>query len=200
MENVEGSKLVPHNEIVFADHRALIVDVNAEEHFNDNFSLRDQMNHVKLNPASRGHREKFYEKLEEQSNVHRIEDSLDQCQSPTHQQIEHIDHVMTKALNVATKKVERPKRNMPYSKEKVRRKGTLQCWRSHLRKLKGVRIDEGKMEKLGQVRLMIPNSDMNEIQVDKKHEEVRKSWEELRKKGKETREEEILDFSRAPIE
>ena len=77
MECVEGSKLVPHNEIVFTDHRACIVDTNVEECFNDNFSLWDEINHVKLNPARRSHRDKFYEELEEQFNVHRIEDLLD---------------------------------------------------------------------------------------------------------------------------
>ena len=63
IEYVEGSKLVPHNEIVFTDHRAYIVDTNVEEHFNDNFSLWDEINHVKLNPTRRSNRDKFYEEF-----------------------------------------------------------------------------------------------------------------------------------------
>ena len=35
IEFVEGSKLIHHNEIIFSDHRAYIIDINIEEYFND---------------------------------------------------------------------------------------------------------------------------------------------------------------------
>ena len=38
MEFVEGSKLITHNEIVWSDHKACIIDINLEDYFNDEMS------------------------------------------------------------------------------------------------------------------------------------------------------------------
>ena len=38
IEFVESSKLIYHNEIIFSDHRAYIVDINIEEYFNNQMS------------------------------------------------------------------------------------------------------------------------------------------------------------------
>jgi hypothetical protein len=48
MEFVEGLKLIHHNEIIFSDHRAYIVDINIEDYFNDQMSSWDKINHVML--------------------------------------------------------------------------------------------------------------------------------------------------------
>ena len=39
MEYEEGTKLLEYNNIVFADHRAYLLDVNMEEYFDENSSL-----------------------------------------------------------------------------------------------------------------------------------------------------------------
>ena len=38
IEFVEGLLLTPNNEITNTDHRACIIDMNLEEHFNEEFS------------------------------------------------------------------------------------------------------------------------------------------------------------------
>ena len=35
LEFIEGYKLLPHNKIVFLDHRAYMVDINFEAYFNE---------------------------------------------------------------------------------------------------------------------------------------------------------------------
>ena len=64
VEHVEGCALLNHNEVVPSDHRAYIVDLNAEEHFQNEMSEWQRINHVQLNPSRRSHRELFVEELE----------------------------------------------------------------------------------------------------------------------------------------
>ena len=55
MEFIEGSKLLSHNEIVWSDHRAYVIDVNFEDYFNEELSRWDNINHVILDPAKRSY-------------------------------------------------------------------------------------------------------------------------------------------------
>ena len=60
-----------------------------------------------LNPAKRSHRQKFTEKLEEQLDIYQIESELEQMKVlTTHEQMEKLDEIITRMLNVALKSVE----------------------------------------------------------------------------------------------
>ena len=101
-----------------------------------------------LNLSKKSHCEKFLEELEEQIERHQLESMITKYQRPTHQQIEHIDKLITIILNAATKKVEGQRRNIPYSKEKAKRSAIVKYWKMYLRRLKGERIDKDKMIKI----------------------------------------------------
>ena len=58
-----------------------------------------------LNPSRQSHREKFTKKLDEQLNICNIEEMI-QKPSLMHKEIEQIDKLITKILNVAQRKVE----------------------------------------------------------------------------------------------
>ena len=59
LDFVEGLLLVLNNEIINADYRACVVDINLEEYFNKEFSRWDDIKHVMLNQSKRSHHEKF---------------------------------------------------------------------------------------------------------------------------------------------
>ena len=73
-----------------------------------------------LNSSRQSYREKFAKELDEQLNIYNIEEII-QKPSLRHQEIEQIDELITKILNVSQKKVEGLSRNILYSKEKVNR-------------------------------------------------------------------------------
>ena len=59
LDFVEGSKLLEANEVTISDHRALLIDINLEEYFEETMSSWDQINRCVLNLARRLHRIKF---------------------------------------------------------------------------------------------------------------------------------------------
>ena len=80
--------------------------------------------------------------------IYNIENKLELIQNrPTHQDIERIDKVITRILNVARKKVERMKRSILFSIEKEKRRAALLFWKRITNSLLGKRIDEGVLEK-----------------------------------------------------
>ena len=99
-----------------------------------------------LNSSRQSYREKFVKELDEQLNIYNIEKII-QKPSLTYQEIEQIDELIARILNVAQKKVEGLFRNIPYSKEKVNHQGTLLYQKSKVRKLKGGVVDEEVMSK-----------------------------------------------------
>ena len=50
MSHVEGIKLLERNEVVMSDHRAYLLDVNAEEYFESELSFFNQIDKTLLNP------------------------------------------------------------------------------------------------------------------------------------------------------
>ena len=79
-----------------------------------------------LNPARRSHREKIVEKLQDQLNVYQLEEELEQMKiTTTNEQIEQFDELITRMLNAATRSVEGMKRNIPFSKEKEKRRAAV---------------------------------------------------------------------------
>ena len=81
---VEGSKLIPHNEIVWSNHRAYIIDINLEDYFNKEMSSWDNINYVNLDPAKKSHRLTFLVELEEQLDRHQIKSLIQNYSEPTH--------------------------------------------------------------------------------------------------------------------
>jgi len=120
MKFVEGVKLLDNNDVVISDHRAYVMDLNVEEYFQDQFSSWDTINKVVLNPSRKSYRSIFFEELESQLNIYDIEGILEKS-TVTYKEIEKIDNLITKVLNAATNKVEGQSRNIPYTKEKVKR-------------------------------------------------------------------------------
>ena len=54
----------------------------------------------------------------------------------------------------ARKKVEGPSRNIPYSEKKVQYLGTLLYWKSKVRQLKGIPVDEEELSKKKEIHLI----------------------------------------------
>ena len=57
-----------------------------------------------------------------------------------------IDRDITYALNKVFKKIEGPQREIPYSKEKVRRNAVLQYWKAMLRRMRGEMVNQNKLD------------------------------------------------------
>ena len=107
LEFIDGCELLGYNEVVETDHRSYVIDISLEEYFNDEISEWDNINRVMLNPARRSHREKFFQELENQLNIYNVENDLNRMEiSCSHNEIEVVDEIMTRMLQVATKKVE----------------------------------------------------------------------------------------------
>ena len=79
-----------------------------------------------MNPLRRSHRERFVQSLEEQLSMYQIENDLEQMKiSITHYYMEKIDKLLMRIFNVALRKVEGIKRNVPYSSEKEKRRANV---------------------------------------------------------------------------
>ena len=193
MINIEGVKLLGHNEIVSTDHRAYVADINLDEYFSDECSMWDNINHVTLDPARKSHRIKFIEEVETQLDRTQIESLIENCPHPTYQQIEHFDEMITSILNKATKKVEGQKRGIPYSKMKVKSRGEIKFWRLKLRQSKGIRVDEDAINKLKELHEIEINEGEGRVYIEQQLEAAKELWKEVKEKGKRYREQEMLD-------
>ena len=195
LDYIEGSMLLDYNDIFETDHRGYMVDIALDEYFEMEFSSWDQINKVMLNPSRRSHREKFVVTLENQLNIYQLEDELEQMKiTTTHGQMEQYDNIITRILNVATKSVEGMKRNVPFSKEKEKRRATVLYWKMEIRRIKGINVDIQLKEK----RRLEAGVELNEIQdlhdAKKELEIAQNQWNDIVKRGKEFREKEILDY------
>ena len=95
-------------------------------------------------------------------------------------------------LNKVRKKIEKPKRNIPFSEEKVRRESAIKYWKLVIRKAKGKVIDKYRLKNLERY---IKNGNIELIEdIEQKLKVVRKEFKQLIKIGKEIREKEILDY------
>ena len=200
MEFVEGCKLLSYNEVIETDHRAYVVDVNIEDYFNEDFNEWDKINHVILNPARRSHRQAFVEAIEEQLNIYPIEEDLHEMEYiTTRQQIETIDQTISKILEVARKKVEGMKRNIPYSNEKKETRALVLYAKMQIRTLKGIKVDKEIMSKR-QVEANLEGIEYQSIEEAKEALLIAKhKWDLVKEKGKEMREAELLDYHSTEI-
>ena len=67
--------------------------------------------------------------------------------SATWQQIENVGETTSRMFDIARKKVEGMKRNMPCSQEKKKIRAMMLCSKTQIRKLKGTKVDEEIMKK-----------------------------------------------------
>ena len=103
-----------------------------------------------------------------------------------------MDQEIKIVLNKVRKKIEGPKRNIPFSEEKVRRESAMKYWKSAIRKAKWKAIDKYRLENL---EIYIENSNIELIEdMEQKLEITRKEIKELTEMGREIREIEILDY------
>ena len=109
------------------NHYGYVVDIDLKEYFDQEFSSWNQINKLLLDPGKRSHREKFEELIEKTLDSMDIEGNLVKLieGSSSKQQLEIIDKDITYTLNKVCKKIEGPRRGIPYSKEKVRRNAVL---------------------------------------------------------------------------
>ena len=181
LEYVEGSKLLSHNEIVNTDHRAYVVDVNLEGYFEDEMSSWDDVNHTTLNPSKKSHRIKFVNELEDQLDRHQIENIIENNPEPTHEQIEYIDNLITTMLNKAIRKVEGQRRNIPYSKEKAKRRGSIRYWKMKIRSFNGHPIDNNELNKIKTIcEINDENAGIENTKIRLK--EAQDEWKEMKDK------------------
>lgn len=198
MEYVEGVKLFHQNEFVITDHRSYVIDINIQDYFDDEFSMWNQINKAKLNPSRKSHRATFYEELEYQLDIYNLESSLSKP-SLTFQEIEILDETVTLILNKARKKVECQLRNIPYSHEKAKRQGTLMYWKTRVRQLKGVSVDEEVLEKRQSLHnIEVPNEVTIEI-AKEKLAQAKAHWDELKENGNEWRKQYLMDHAKNKI-
>ena len=118
------------NEIIITNHRAYIIDINLQEYFNKAFSRWDKIDERILNTSRRSYREWFIVEIEEliiQFNIEEIVDRVNHGNA-SQEELEIIDKSITTILNKATKKIEGPSKNIPYSKTKEIKRAQLLCW------------------------------------------------------------------------
>ena len=127
LQFVEGSKLYKTNKILDTDHRRYVIDVNFSEYFEEEFSNWDNINRLILDPGKRTHRERFEELIEEILDTMNIENELERMRRghASKQELEMLDRDMTYTMNKAWKKIEGPRRGIPYLKEKAKRYAVL---------------------------------------------------------------------------
>jgi len=195
MDFIEGCELLNYNEFIDTDHRAYVIDVNIDEYFNEEFNEWDKINKVLLNPARRTHRERFVEAVEDQLQLYSLEEDLNEMSyETTRNKIEVVDEIISRVLETARKKVEGMKRNIPFSREKMRIRAKMLYARMQLRKLKGGRVD---------VEIMRKRQEEGELEgieyetIDAAKEalvDAKQHWEMLKQKGIEIREAELMDY------
>ena len=200
IDYVEGCKLVTYNEIVETDHRGYIIDISLEEYFEGEFSSWDSINRVILNPSKRSHREKFVESIEDQLSTYQLENELEQMQIQSNRHhIEKMDEMITKIFQVALRKVEGMKRNVPYSKQKEKQRAKLLYRKMQVRRLKGILIDNEVMEKKRRIAQIEEFETMDIEEAKRAVNQAKEEWNEIVKEGKAIRERELLDYHHTEI-
>jgi len=200
LEYIEGCMLLDYNDIFETDHRGYMVDVVLDEYFDLEFSSWDHINKIMLNLARRSYRKKFVEILEDQLNVYQLEDELEQMKITTsYEQLEHFDELITRILNTATKSVEGMKRNIPFSKEKEKRRAAVLYWKMEIRRIKGINVDNQLKEKR-RLEAGIELMEIQEINEAKSELKIAKNqWIDIVNRGNEFREKELLDYHHAEL-
>ena len=102
------------------------------------------------------------------------------AQFPIREEIECIDELITRILNIARKKVEEMKRGVPYSLEKARIRDTILYWKAHIRRKKGRIVDVEVMEKRRNLYNIDTFGEESIKEASQKLQESLKEWKDLK--------------------
>lgn len=82
------------------------------------------------------------------ANIKLVETFKEMCESGiTSKNLEYMDKELTHVLNSAGKHAEGPKRNVPFSRKKVKLTSATLCWKSKKKLLKGGQVNIDVIEK-----------------------------------------------------
>ena len=96
-------------------------------------------------------------------------------------------------LNKAIRKVEGQRRNIPYSKEKAKRRGSIRYWKMKIRSFSGHPIDNNELNKIKTIcEINDENAGIENTKIRLK--EAQDEWKEMKDKGVEFAEKELLDL------
>ena len=98
----------------------------------------------------------------------------------------------------ARKKVEGPSHNIPYSEKKVQCLGTFLYWKSKVRQLKGIPVDEEELSKKKEIYLIDVPEDVTREMAKEQLTTAREQWHAIKEKGVELREKYLLDQYNGP--
>jgi len=109
------------------------------------------------------------------------------------EELEIVDQNILFALNKARKFIEGPYQNIPFSKEKEKRRVALLYWDIRKKEVRERTINHKTMMiRLKIVEIYVIGYKIRE-EVDAAYIKASEDWKELCKKGKQIREEELLD-------
>ena len=198
MDYIDGCKLLGYNDIVETDHRSYVIEIALEDYFNEELSEWDKINKVVLNPAKRSHRDKFLVELEKQLDLYNVEDKLDRIElSCVNEELEIVDNLITKMLQISTRKVEGMNRGIPYSLEKEKRRCRVLYYKMAIKEYKGKMVDY-ELKDARRYTAVIVNEPQTLEEAEEGLRIAKDLWIEIIERGKEYREKELLDYH--PIE
>ena len=198
IEYVDGYKLLGYNDVVESDHRSYMIEIAIEDYFNEQLSEWDSINKVVLNPVKRSHRKWFIEELENQLQIYNVENDLDRLEiTYSNEEIEMVDELITRMLNVSTKKVEGIKRTVPYSKEKEKRRSMVLYYKMIIKEFKGGLVDQD-LKEVRKFKAEILNAPQSFNEAKEGLKDAKTLWDEIVENGREYREKELLDYH--PVE
>ena len=119
----------------------------------------DQINHVALNTSQKSYRKRFEESLSDQLEHLNVEEMINKAHDHLiNQQIERIDKTITMILQKAIQGIQR---NIPHSKQKVNIRVAKLHWRDKFKEIRGMHINEEKMEARRRIAMTNENSDIS---------------------------------------
>ena len=168
------------------------MDVN--KYFAIDASKYDINDNVTLDSTKRSHRWKFQEKVDEYIDQLNLLDIVtEKCnQSITEQEIERLDETIGFVLDSARKYVEGMKRNVPYSKKKMKLRAKKNFYISRLKQLDGRRIDKQAMRRKQEIA-EIENMDWSREELQSLRDEAVNELNEYKNNIIKEKDEELLD-------
>ena len=116
------------------------------------------------------------------------------------EELKIIDNSITAILNKATKTVEGPNCNIPFSEIKEVKRAALLYWKMKLKQYNCQNVTYKIMEKRWRIAGILIIYKLTEQQVKEYYEQVKKEWDQLKIEGYKIREEELLDYNKEELE
>ena len=178
LEHIAKCTLIEFNQIIETDYRGYVFDVDLAAYLKEPIGLIDDRNTMQLYLRRKCHIEKFCEKGEQLIDELKMEEMLQRIikEGAAIEDIEYFDNEMTYMLNRATKHAQGPRRNVPASKEKIKRLATMSNWRMRLCKVKGSKIDVRIMNRRKTNIKIESNEDETENKIKLNIKNVKDDW------------------------